>query len=97
MNAEADDFGFVRALRAHGEIGCTHSYAVELPLSLPRGGVLGATLLGALRGDPKRWWREGQAPSAEVGIAAGDEMAAAVSALVDHLFGGTPAATARRG
>jgi len=51
--------------------------------------VLGATLLGALRGDPKRWWREGQAPSADVGIDAGDEMAAAVSALVDHVFGPT--------
>ena len=81
----------------YGEIGCAHSYAVELPPSLPRGGVLGATVLGALRGDPKRWWREGQAPSAEVGIEAGDEMAAALSALVDHLFGDTPAATAGHG
>ena len=71
------------------EIGCTHSYAVELPPSLPRGGVLGATLFGALRGDPKRWWREGQTPAADVGIDAGDEMAAAVSALVDHVFGPT--------
>ena len=74
------------------EIGCTHSYAVELPPSLPWGGVLCATLLGAMRGDPKRWWREGQAPPAEVGIEAGEEMAAALSALVDHLFGGTPVA-----
>ena len=81
----------------YGEIGCAHSYAVELPPSLPRQGVLGATLLGALRGDPKRWWREGQAPPAAVGIEAGDEMAAALSALVNHLFGGTPAATAGRG
>ena len=72
------------------EIGCAHSYAVELPPSLPWGGVLGATLRGALRGDPKRWWREGQAPLAEVGLEAGDEMAVALSALVDHLFGGTP-------
>ena len=80
----------------YGEIGCTHSYAVELPPSLPWGGALGATLIGALRGDPKRWWREGQAPSAEVGVDAGDEMAAALSALVDHLFG-TAAPTARRG
>ena len=73
----------------YGEIGCVHSYAVELPPSLPRAGVLGATLLGTLRGDPKRWWKEGQAPAAAVGIAAGDEMAAALSALVDHLFGAT--------
>ena len=73
------------------EIGCIHSYAVELPPSLPRGGVVGATLLGALRGDPKRWWREGQTPSADVGIEAGREMAAALTALVDHLFGNTPA------
>jgi hypothetical protein len=71
----------------YAEIGCAHSYAVELPPSLPRGGVLGATLLGAVRGDPKRWWRQGQAPSAEVGIEAGDEMVAALAALVDHLFG----------
>ena len=70
------------------EIGCAHSYAVELPPSLPWGGVLGATLRGAVRGDPKRWWREGQAPPPEVGIEAGDEMAAALPALVDHLFGG---------
>ncbi len=76
----------------YGELGCVHSYAVELPPSLPRGGVSGATLLGALRGDPKRWWREGQAPSADVGVEAGNEMAAAVSALVDHLFGGAPPA-----
>ena len=69
------------------EIGCVHSYAVELPPSLPRGGVLGATLLGALGGDPKRWWRKGQAPSAEIGVEAGDEMAVALSALIDHLFG----------
>ena len=74
----------------YGEIGCTHSYAVELPPSHPRGGMLGATLLGALRGDPKGWWRRGQDPGAEVGIAAGDEMAAALSALVDHVFGGGP-------
>jgi NADH:ubiquinone oxidoreductase subunit 5 (subunit L)/multisubunit Na+/H+ antiporter MnhA subunit len=78
------------------EIGCIHSYAVELPPSLPRGGPLGATLLGVLRGDPKRWWREGQAPPAQVGIEAGDEMAAALSALVDHLFGAGPAGTERR-
>lgn len=77
---------------AYGEIGCVHSYAVELPPSLPRGGVLGATLLGALKGDARRWWREGQTPPAEVAIAAGDEMAAALLALVDHLFGGAPAA-----
>jgi hypothetical protein len=81
----------------YGEIGCAHSYAVELPPSLPWVGVLGATLLGVLRGDPKRWWREGQAPSPEVGIQAGDEMTAALSALVDHLFGGTLPATAGRG
>jgi hypothetical protein len=72
----------------YGEIGCTHSYAVELPPSLPLGGAAGATLLGALRGDPRRWWREGQDPAVEVGIEAGDEMAAALWALVDHLFGG---------
>jgi hypothetical protein len=80
----------------YGEIGCTHSYAVELPPSLPRWGVPGATLLGALRGDPRRWWREGQDPDAEVAIEAGDEMAAALSALVDHLFGGGPVATSGR-
>lgn len=74
----------------YGEIGCTHSYAVELPPSHPRGGVLGATLLGTLKGDPKGWWRKGQDPDAEVGIAAGDEMAAALSALVDHVFGRGP-------
>jgi hypothetical protein len=68
------------------EIGCKHSYAVELPPSLPWGGVLGATLLGAVRGDPKRWWREGQAPAPQVATEAGDEMAAALSALMDHLF-----------
>ena len=73
----------------YGEIGCTHSYAVELPPSLPRGGVLGATLRGAMRGDPKRWWKEGQAPPPEVAIEAGNETVAAVSALVYHLFGGT--------
>jgi zinc carboxypeptidase len=78
----------------YGEIGCTHSYAVELPPSHPWGGVLGATLLGALRGDPRGWWRKGQDPDTEVGIAAGDEMAAALSALVDHVFGAGPAATA---
>jgi hypothetical protein len=72
----------------YGEIGCIHSYVVELPPSLPWGGVSGATLLGALGGDPKRWWREGQDPGSGVGIEAGDEMAAALSALVDHLFGG---------
>jgi hypothetical protein len=55
--------------------------------------VVGATLLGGLRGDPKRWWREGQAPPPEVAIKAGDEMAAALAALVDHLFGGTSVAT----
>jgi len=75
----------------YGEIGCVHSYAVELPPSLPRGGVLGATLLGALKGDSKRWWRKGQDPSADVGAEAGAEMAAALPALVDHLFGATPA------
>ncbi|MHB1328169.1 MAG: M14 family zinc carboxypeptidase [Gemmatimonadales bacterium] len=74
----------------YGEIGCTHSYAVELPPSLPRGGVTGGTLLGALRGDPKRWWREGQDPDAAVVIQAGDEMVAALSALVDHLFRPAP-------
>ena len=79
------------------EIGCAHSYAVELPPSLPWGSVLGATVRGALRGDPKRWWREGQSPPAEVGVEAGDEMVAALSALVDHLFGGTPAASSGRG
>lgn len=73
------------------DVGCVHSYAVELPPSLPRGGVLGATLLGAMKGDPKRWWKEGQAPRAQVGIEAGDEMAAALPALVDHLFGDAPA------
>jgi hypothetical protein len=76
----------------YGEIGCAHSYAVELPPSLPWGGVPGATLLGALRGDPRRWWREGQDPGAEVAIAAGVEMTAALSALMDHLFGDRPAA-----
>ena len=81
----------------YGEIGCTHSYAIELPPSLPWGGVPGATLLGALRGDPRRWWREGQDPGTEVAIAAGDEMAAALSALMDHLFGDPPAATTLRG
>lgn len=81
----------------YGELGCVHSYAVELPPSLPRGGVLGATLLGALRGDPKRWWKAGQDLSPDVGIAGGDEMAAALSALVDHLFGGAPAAATRQG
>jgi hypothetical protein len=81
----------------YGEIGCIHSYAVELPPSLPWGGVSGATLLGALRGDPRRWWREGQDPGAEVAIAAGDEMVAALAALMDHLFGDRPAATAGRG
>lgn len=75
----------------YGEIGCTHSYAIELPPSLPRGGVLVATLLGAVRGHPKRWWRERQDPGPEVGIEAGDEMTAALSALVDHLFAGEPA------
>jgi hypothetical protein len=75
----------------YGEIGCVHSYAVELPPSLPGGGVLGATMLGALRADPKRWWRQGQAPPAEVGVEAGNEMVEALSALVNHLFG-TPAA-----
>jgi carboxypeptidase A2 len=69
------------------DIGCIHSYAIELPPSLPRGGVLTATLLGALRGDPRRWWRQGMAPDAGVGIEAGDEMVAALSALVHHLFG----------
>ncbi|HEX5076836.1 MAG TPA: M14 family metallopeptidase [Gemmatimonadaceae bacterium] len=76
----------------YGEIGCIHSYAVELPPSLPWGGVLGATLLGALRGDPQGWWKDGQAPSAEVATGARDEIVAALSALVDHLFGGTPPA-----
>ena len=74
----------------YGQIGCTHSYAVELPPSHPRGGLLAATLLGALRGDPKRWWKKGQYPDAKVGIAAGDEMAAALPALLDHVFGGRP-------
>jgi zinc carboxypeptidase len=48
---------------------------------------------GALQGDPKRWSREGQAPPARVATEAGDEMAAALSALVDHLFGDTAAVT----
>ena len=74
----------------YGELGCTHSYAVELPPSLPSGGMLGATLLGALRGDPKRWWREGQAPPPSVGIEAGDEMAAALPALMDYLQSSAP-------
>jgi len=78
------------------DIGCIHSYAVELPPSPPPRGMLAATLLGALRGEPKRWWREGQNPPPQVGNQAGDEMAAALSALVDHLFGDTPAATAAR-
>lgn len=81
----------------YGEIGCTHSYAIELPPSLPWGGVLGATLLGAIRGDPKRWWRDGQDPDAEVVIEAGDEMTAALPALVSHLFGGEPAPIGRQG
>jgi len=80
----------------YGELGCTHSYAVELPPSLPWGGVLGATLLGALRGDPKGWWRKGQDPGVEVAIAAGNEMAAALSALVDHALGGPPASAGGR-
>ena len=71
---------------AYGEIGCIHSYAVELPPSLPRGGVFVATLLGALRGDPKRWWKKGMTPEPAVGMEAGNEMVAALSALVDHLF-----------
>ncbi|HEY2855971.1 MAG TPA: M14 family metallopeptidase [Gemmatimonadaceae bacterium] len=71
----------------YDEIGCIHSYAIELPPSLPSGGVLGATLLGTLRGDPKRWWREGMDPDPQVGSQAGDEMAAALSALMTHLFG----------
>lgn len=74
----------------YGEIGCTHSYAIELPPSLPWAGVLGATLLGALRGDPRGWWRKGQVPDGDLGIAAGDEMAAALPALVDHVFGCGP-------
>jgi len=51
--------------------------------------------------DPRSGCREGSMPTsgldpdAEVGIAAGDEMAAALSALVDHVFGGGPAATAK--
>ena len=85
MGGSCIDFGY-------GEVGCVHSYAVELPPSLPRGGPLGGSLLGALRGDPKGWWRAGQAPGAEVAIEAGNEMVAAVAALVDHLFGGAPAA-----
>ncbi|HZS61589.1 MAG TPA: M14 family metallopeptidase [Gemmatimonadaceae bacterium] len=71
----------------YGEIGCVHSYVVELPPSHPWGGVLRATLRDALRGDPKRWWREGQSPDADVGIQAGKEMGAALTAVVDHLFG----------
>jgi len=71
----------------YDEIGCIHSYAIELPPSLPSGGVLGATLLGTLGADPKRWWREGMDPDPQVGIQAGDEMAASLSALMDHLFG----------
>ena len=71
----------------YDQIGCIHSYAVELPPSLPSEGMFAATLLGALRGDPKRWWKEGQDPGPEVVIAAGDEIVAGLSALVEHLFG----------
>lgn len=69
------------------ELGCIHSYAIELPPSLPKEGLLAATLLGALRADPKRWWKEGQNPPADVAIGAGEEMTAALPALVEHLFG----------
>jgi len=71
---------------AYGEIGCIHSYTVELPPSHPWGGPLVATLLAALKGDAKQWWREGFDPDAKVAIRAGDEMATMLTALVDHVF-----------
>lgn len=74
----------------YGELGCVHSYTVELPPSLPRGGMLRATLRGALGGDPKRWWKQGQDPPAELALEAGREAIAALSALVGHLFGTDP-------
>src|SRR5215469_2600554 len=80
----------------YGELGCTHSSAAKLAPPPPGGGWLGATLMGTPGGDPMGWWRKGQDPGADVALAAGDEMAAALSALVDHLFG-KPAATAGAG
>jgi hypothetical protein len=75
-----------------GDLPANKWVEVRVPM-----GALGATLPGALRGDPKRWWREGQDPDAGVGIEAGDEMAAALSALMDHFFGHEPAPTEGRG
>lgn len=73
---------------AYGDLGCVHSYVVELPPAAPRGGLLLATIRGLLTGDPKRWWREGMNPPATMATAAGNEMAAALEALALHVFAG---------
>ena len=68
----------------HGELNCVHSYAVELPPSLPW--LPGALLRSTLRGDPWRWWKEGMEPDKATVVQAGDEMKSAIFALAKHIF-----------
>ena len=69
---------------AHGELGCVHSYAVELPPSMPS--LPRALARDTLRGDPWRWWKEGMDPQEATVVQAGDEMKSAIFALARHIF-----------
>lgn len=70
---------------AYGELGCVHSYVVELPPALPKL-LLAAAFRGLLSGDPKKFWKDGMDFPAEDAAVVGDEMKAAVFALAKHVF-----------
>ena len=67
---------------AYGELGCIHSYTVELPPELPEA-VLGALVRSLEAGDPKLVWKEGMNLSHEHIVAVGDEVTLAVKALAE--------------
>lgn len=65
--------------------GCVHSYAVELPPSVPAN-VPAALLRGLLRGDPELYLREAFLLPEERIKPMGDEMTASIFALVKHVL-----------
>lgn len=67
---------------AYGELGCVHSYVVELPPELPKD-LAGNLLRGFQAGDLKLFWKEGMALSHEHVTQVGDEMTLAVKALAE--------------
>lgn len=70
---------------AYGEIGCVHSYCVELPPNFPSS-IPKALLRSWWAGDTKLWWKEGMGLADESVLEVGDEMTVAVKALAEHVF-----------